>query len=238
VNEAPVPTILLFENDAYRTTARARVIESSAKGLVLDQTIFYAESGGQPGDTGWVRTADGQAVRIVDTCYLPGKLRIVHIPERPVRLPPDEPVDLEIDWDRRYAHMRMHTCLHVFCGLVDAPVTGCSIHADRGRLDFDLPEATWSREVLEQHLREAIARDVPVTAEWYAGEEAARLIAARRTVKAPPATERIRLVRIGELDLQPCGGTHVSSLGELGDMRVKNLRKKSRHARRVCVEPA
>lgn len=235
---AVIPTERLFEEDSYRRTGTATVIECSERGLILDRTIFYAESGGQPGDHGFVQPEAGAPIRIVDTRYLPGKLRILHVPETPVQVLPGTIVGLEIDWARRYAHMRMHTCLHVLCGLVDAPVTGCSIHAERGRLDFDLPESLFSRDELDERLRTTVAGGQSVSAEWRSGEELAEALTHARTEKAPPGvTDAVRLVRIPGVDVQPCGGTHVHSLTELGGMRVTKIQKKSRHARRIQVVP-
>lgn len=231
---AVTPTERLFEQDSYRRSASATVVECSEQGLVLDRTIFYAESGGQPGDQGILRPEGGEPVRITDTQYLPGKLRIRHIPEHPIEIPPGTTVHLEINWQRRYAHMRMHTCLHVICGLVDAPVTGCSIHAERGRLDLDLPESLFTKEELTERLQRAVAAGHPAFAIWRSGPE----LGSVRTVKAPPGvTEAVRIISIPGLDVQPCGGTHVRNLSELAGMRVARIQKKSRHARRIQVVP-
>lgn len=235
---AVMPTERLFEQDSYRRSASATVVECSEQGLVLDRTIFYAESGGQPGDQGILRPEGAEPVPITDTQYLPGKLRIRHIPEQPMEIPPGTAVHLEIDWQRRYAHMRMHTCLHVICGLVDAPVTGCSIHAERGRLDLDLPESRFTKEELTERLQRAVAASHPVSANWRSGPELATALDSVRTVKAPPAvTEAVRIISIPGLDTQPCGGTHVRNLSELAGMRVARIQKKSRHARRIQVVP-
>lgn len=234
------PTDRLFEADAYATTATATVVEAGPAGVVLDRTLFYAESGGQPGDRGRLTLPDGTALTVTDTRYRPGRLRIAHVLARPEAAPPPgTPVTLEVDWALRYRHMRMHTALHVLCGLLDAPVTGCAIHADRGRLDLDLPDSPGGREAVDERFQAVVAAAEPVSHAWRSGEAVARALADRRTVKPPPATtERLRVVSVGQLDLQPCGGTHVRKTGELAGLRVERIQKKSRHSRRVTVVDA
>lgn len=228
----------MFEEDAYVTEGEARVVEVTSRGIILDRTLFYAESGGQPGDTGWVRweSDSSEDPRISDSQYMPGKMRIVHQVDASAMPEEGQTVRFGIDWRRRYRHMRMHTCLHVLCGLIKAPVTGCSIHAERGRLDFDLPESLFNREELDSALQEEIANQRRVTHFWQTGAEAAEALKQVRTVKLPPATgERLRLTEIEGLDVQPCGGTHVRNTGELKGLHVAKVEKKSKHNRRITV---
>ncbi len=236
-DDRPTPTQRLFEDEPYRREAEATVVAITANGVVLDRTIFYAESGGQPGDQGTLRLADGRGLRVTDTRYLPGKMRIVHHLDDPEAAPAaGQPGSMAIDWELRHRHMRMHTCLHVLCGLVDAPVTGCSIHADRGRVDFDLPESLFSREELDARLQAEIERDHPVAHRWVSGDDTADALAGVRTVKAAATGgDRVRVIDIAALDSQPCGGTHVRSLGELRGLQIGRIQKKSRHNRRITV---
>lgn len=236
-NSAVTPTQRLFEDEPYRREAEAGVVAVLEQGVVLDRTIFYAESGGQPGDQGTLRLADGRELRVADTQYLPGKLRIVHHVDDPDgALAAGQAVSMAIDWERRHRNMRMHTCLHVLCGLIDAPVTGCSIHADRGRVDFDLPESLFSREELDARLQAEIARNHAVSHRWASGNDTAEALAGVRTVKAAATgADRVRLIDIATLDSQPCGGTHVRSLGELRGLRIGRIQKKSRYNRRITV---
>lgn len=228
----------LFEEDAYATEGEAEVVDVTSRGIVLDRTLFYAESGGQPGDTDWItwNGGSGAGLRISDAQYLPGKVRIVHQVDGAVMPRQGQTIRFGIDWRRRYRHMCMHTCLHVLCGLINAPVTGCSIHAERGRLDFDLPESIYSREELDRVLQEEIANQRRVSHFWRTGAEVAEALKQVRTVKLPPATEeRLRLVEIDGLDVQPCGGTHVRNTGELKGLHVAKIEKKSRHNRRITI---
>lgn len=235
--EAIVPTQRLFDGDAYRTQAEARVVDVTPHGVILDQTIFYAESGGQPGDTGYLELPDGRRVKVLDTRYMHGKLRILHCLEEKTDFYRGQSIGMYIDWPRRYSHMRMHSCLHVLCGLVNAPVTGCSIHANRGRLDFDLPENQFTKEELDRRLRKEILRDRPVRPEIYTGPEVAVAMDATRTTKPPPPTqEHVRVIEIDGLDLQPCGGTHVRTTGELEGLTISRIQKKGRHNRRITVQ--
>ncbi|WP_435103081.1 alanyl-tRNA editing protein [Arhodomonas sp. AD133] len=231
------PTERLFEEDAYATEGRATVVEVHPQGIILDRTLFYAESGGQPGDTGTLHLPDGRELAVRDTRYLPGKLRVVHVLDDPQAVSLGTELAFTVDWDRRYRHMRMHTCLHVLCGLVDAPVTGCSVNAARSRLDFDLPESVFTRETLDERLQAEIAADRPVRHSWHTGAEVAAALADARTVKAPAVSDdtAVRMIEIGGLDLQPCGGTHVRSTGELAGLRIGKIQKKSKHNRRISV---
>ena len=204
----------------------------------LDRTVFYPLGGGQPGDTGALSLEDGTAIRIVDTRKggTPGE--IVHVPESPVD--PDlsgTMVTARIDWDRRHRLMRMHTCLHLLCSLVAAPVTGGSVRDGSGRLDFDLPESTLDKQDLTERLNRLVAEDHTVTPRWISEEELDANPSLVRTMSvAPPRGQgRVRVLDIEGVDLQPCGGTHVASSSEIGRVRVTKIEKKGRQNRRVTV---
>lgn len=234
----PVPTVRLFEADAYLTEADAQVVSASEEGIRLDRTLFYAGSGGQPGDSGSLVLDDGEAIAIADANYAPGRLTIVHTPQsdRPA-LAPGRPVTMKIDWQRRYRHMQMHTCLHILCSLVDAPITGCAIHADHARLDFDLEENTLDKAELTQRINDIIKQDAPVEVlHWPTSEVRARPGLVRTAMVAPPDTgDTMRIIQIRGVDIQPCGGTHVRSTGEIGKVFVRKIEKKSRRNRRVTI---
>lgn len=231
------PTDRLFEQDAYLTSGLAEVQEVTAEGIVLDRTIFYAESGGQVGDTGWLTPEAGDPIRVWDSQYLPGKLRIVHKISGNPDIHPGTSVRLALDWHHRYDLMRVHTALHVLCGLVDAPVTGCSINPGHGRIDFDLPENPFTAAGLDTAFQDVIARDLPLQTHWFQPTEAQEALADVRTVKLPPMTGGpVRVVEINGLDRQPCGGTHVARTGELEGLVVSKMQKKSKKARRITVE--
>ncbi len=215
----PAPTIKLFEADAYLTEAEGRVVSALDEGIRLDQTLFYAESGGQPGDCGLLIPDDGEAMEITGAAYAPGRITIPHTPKSaPLRLSEGQPIKMKIDWERRFRHMQMHTCLHILCSLVDAPVTGCAIHTDHARIDFDLEENTLDKVELTGRVNEIISKDVPVEVPyWPFSEVRARPGLVRTAMVAPPEIgDTMRIVQIRGVDIQPCGGTHVRSTAEIG----------------------
>ena len=228
----------VFRQDAYAQSCEARVIAVDDAGVRLDRTVFYPLGGGQPGDRGELVFGDGTAIRIVDTRKGEAAGEIVHVPETPA-----DPgvagsqVTARIDWDRRHRLMRIHTCMHLLCSLISAPVTGGSIRDGSGRLDFDLPESTLDKEDLTMRLNRLVAEDHPVSPRWITEEELDANPSLVRTMSvAPPRGRgRVRVLEIEGVDLQPCGGTHVASTGEIGRVRVTKIEKKGRQNRRVNV---
>lgn len=230
-------TEALYSQDAYLQSCTATVIGIDPGGIRLDRTVFYAMGGGQPGDSGLLRRGDGRAIPIVDT-RKDETGEIVHVPAEGVDLPAEgETVTATIDWDRRYRHMRMHTCLHLLCAVVDAPVTGGSLGADRGRLDFDVPEPILDKASLTAKLNRLIDENHAVRPRWITDGEldAQPELVKTLSVKPPRGSGRVRLLEIEGVDLQPCGGTHVRATGEIGPVRVAKIEKKSRLNRRVSV---
>ena len=227
----------LYERDAYAKETRARVVAADERGVVLDRTVCYARGGGQPGDSGVLVRPSGEALRVVDTVKGEGE-ELLHLLEPGSPLPePGEVLQVRIDWERRHRHMRMHTCMHLLCALVDAPVTGGNLNDERGRLDFDLPEATVDKESLTAALNALIEAGTDTTLEWIDEEELAANPALVKTLSVQPPTGAgpVRLLRIGDVDLQPCGGTHVANTAEIGRVRVAKIEKKSRLNRRINV---
>ena len=228
----------VFRQDAYAQSCAARVIAVDDAGVRLDRTVFYPLGGGQPGDRGELVFGDGTVIRIVDTRKGEAAGEIVHVPETPA-----DPgvsgsqVTARIDWDRRHRLMRIHTCMHLLCSLISAPVTGGSIRDGSGRLDFDLPESTLDKEDLTVRLNRLVAEDHPVNPRWITEEELDANPSLVRTMSvAPPRGRgRVRVLEIEGVDLQPCGGTHVASTGEIGRVRVTKIEKKGRQNRRVNV---
>jgi misacylated tRNA(Ala) deacylase len=233
-------TEFLFRDDAYRTEAEAVVLAAGPEGVELDRTVFYASSGGQPGDTGVIR-GDGGKVAVTGAVHPDGdRGRILHLLAPGAALPePGAAVRLELDWARRYRLMRMHTALHLLSVVLPYGVTGGQIGEDKGRLDFDMPEPLDDVAGIEARLNAYVAADLPVAAEWISEEELAAQPEMVKTMKVKPpiGQGRVRLVRIGEgagtVDLQPCGGTHVRSTGEIGGLRIGKVEKKGRENRRV-----
>lgn len=226
----------LYARDAYLQQCQAQVI-ATAGGIQLDRTVFYPMGGGQPGDTGVLRCGDGSELSVIDTRK--GEAgEILHLLATDAAIPAvGEVVHAEIDWQRRHRHMRMHTCLHLLCSLVDAGVTGGAISADKGRLDFDLQESILDKHLLTEALQRLIAADHPVRERWIdeAELDAQPELVRTLSVQPPRVGGRIRLLEITGIDLQPCGGTHVAHTAEIGPVQVTKIEKKSRHNRRVVV---
>ena len=233
-------TEFVFRDQSYARTLPAIVTAIRPDGgIELDRTIFYAASGGQPGDTGRVLRADGSAIAIGATVHPEGdKTVIAHMPAEGLARPEiGERVELEIDWDRRYQLMRMHTALHLLSVVFPFPVTGGSIGEDKGRLDFDMPAVPENLAELEARLNEMLAGSHAITAEWItdAEMEANPGLIKTMKVKPPMGQGRVRLIRIGDVDLQPCGGTHVANTSEIGPLRIGKIEKKGAQNRRVAL---
>lgn len=230
----------LYMEDARLARASATVVVAGERGIVLDRTPFYARSGGQPGDVGTLRWNGGETA-IADT--IKGEDDdILHVPAPGAALPPvGARVEAEIDWPRRHALMRMHTTLHLLCAaLPGIAVTGGSVGADRSRLDFDLPDPP-AKEPIEERLNALIAADHPVRPEWVdeAVLDANPALVRTLSVQPPRGAGRLRLMRIGAgdspVDLQPCGGTHVSHTAEIGPVKIIKIENKGRQNRRIIV---
>lgn len=231
-------TELLFRDDAYLKACSAVVTAIADRGVEADRTVFYPAGGGQPGDTGTLVRADGSTLRVVDTRKGAAPDSVVHLVDEGVDLPvPGERVELRLDWDRRYAHMRIHTCLHVLSCVVVAPVTGGNIAADRGRLDFDIDMSLLDAERIEREVNALIGRAIDTETVWITDEQldAKPELVKTMSVKPPRGAGRVRLLRIEGIDLQPCGGTHVRNIGEIGRVRVLRIRNEGRRNRRVEI---
>jgi misacylated tRNA(Ala) deacylase len=232
-------TDCLFREDSYLKDCSATVVSlTETGGVVLDRTIFYAASGGQPGDTGPLRRANGDAIRISSAAYVDReKTEITHSPavSTGLDLKIGEPVHIAIDWDLRYARMRMHTALHLLSAVLPYPVTGGAVGDREGRLDFDIPEAGLDKDEITAKLADMVAANVEVRARWISDAEleANPALVKTMSVKPPLGTGRVRLIEIVGYDLQPCGGTHVRTTSEIGDVRVIQIEKKGRQNRRV-----
>ena len=228
----------IFEGDAYAKRCDAVVVSADAGGIRLDRTVFYAMGGGQPGDQGVLRLEHGGEIEIVDTRKGDGLDDVVHIAAEGAALPAvGAALVAEIDWERRHRLMRIHTCLHLLCSLVDWPVTGGQISDGRGRLDFDVAEVDFDKPTLTEALNRLIAEDHPVASRWISDRELADQPDLVRTMSVrPPAGQgQVRLLDIEGVDLQACGGTHVASTGEIGPVEVVKIENKGRQNRRVVV---
>ena len=232
-------TEFVFRADSYLRTQDAVVSELTPDGgIVLDRTIFYAASGGQPNDLGRI-LADSGTVEIANVVHPEGdKTRIVHVPAEGAAPPSvGDRVTLELDWDRRYRLMRMHTALHLLSVVLPFPVTGGSIGEDKGRLDFDMPEVPADLAALEAQLNDMVSANHAVSQQWITDAEMAANPGLIKTmkVKPPMGQGRVRLIRIGDVDLQPCGGTHVRNTFEIGPLKIGKIEKKGAQNRRVAL---
>jgi misacylated tRNA(Ala) deacylase len=230
-------TEALFRDDAYLMAAEGLVVSADENGVVLDRSIFYPNGGGQPGDAGHLERADGSRIAVVTARYGEDRRFIrLEIAEGASLPAPGETVVQHLDWAMRYKHMRIHTALHLLSVVLPYPVTGGQIGAEEGRLDFDMPEGGIDKAEVTAALMSHIAADHAVTTEWITDDELAANPGLVKTMKVKPPTGsgRVRLVRIGtDFDLQPCGGTHVRSTGEIGEVHVGKVEKKGKINRRV-----
>jgi len=235
-----------FIDDPYSREAQARVFAVTDEGgIILDSTIFYATSGGQPGDSGTLSwpSENGSPGKIgIATTVKGDGGSIILVPAEPNPLPPvGAQVTQALTWDRRHRHMRMHTALHLLSVVIARPVTGGAIGADKGRLDFEMPEPLADKAALEETLNKLIDCNFAVTTEWITESELSANPALVKTlsVQPPKGAGRVRLVRIGEgentADVQPCGGTHVRETLEIGHVRLGKVEKKGKQNRRIYL---
>jgi misacylated tRNA(Ala) deacylase len=228
----------IFREDAYEKSCEATVVAADSSGIRLDRTVFYVAGGGQPGDVGVLGAEDGRQVPIVDTVKGAGPDEILHVPaDGAPTLEPGEKVAAEIDWARRHRLMRMHTCLHLLCAVVTGDVTGGQVGDGKGRLDFNLPDTRLDKDEITAALNRLIEEDHPVNPRWISEEELGANPELVRTmsVKPPVGMGRVRVLDIESVDLQPCGGTHVSRTGEIGKVRVRKIENKGRQNRRINI---
>jgi misacylated tRNA(Ala) deacylase len=231
-------TELLFRADAYLKTATARVVAVHERGIELDRTIFYPLGGGQVGDTGTLLRPNGEPIAIVDTRKGDATDQVLHLPASGMPRPePGETLTLAIDWQRRYALMRLHTALHVMSCVVLAPVTGGNISPDKARLDFDIDMSLLDAAKIERETNALIARAVETETVWITDEEldARPELVKTMSVQPPRGAGRVRLLSIPGIDLQPCGGTHVKNIGEIGGIRVLRIRNEGKRNKRVEI---
>ncbi len=234
-------TELLYLSDPYLADAEAMVLGHSAEGaIILDRSIFYPTGGGQPGDSGWL-TWPGARLAIATAVKAEGG-HVGLVAADLAGMPPEGTVVRQhLDWDRRHRHMRVHTALHLLSVVIPLPVTGGQIGAERGRLDFDMPDPPADLMKIETALNTLIDRDLPVTADWITDAELAANPGLVKTmsVRPPVGQGRVRLIRIGtagdQIDLQPCGGTHVARTAEIGRIEIGKIEKKGRQNRRVSI---
>jgi misacylated tRNA(Ala) deacylase len=227
----------LFSDDSYTREFEAHVVRLDGRELILDRTAFYPGGGGQPADKGSIGIGPVRA-SVVDARREGGN--VVHVLDTAI---PDTVRDLKgtLDWERRYAHMRYHTALHVLSGVIwrnfEAKVTGGQMRTDRARMDFSFP-GEWTADVvteIERLTNEALAEDRPVKVYELEREEALAdpdLIRTQVNL-VPERVKRIRIVEIEGLDTQADGGTHVANTSEVGEMGITGHKSKGRQNKRI-----
>ena len=229
---------LLFRNDAYLRTATAQVLAAGERGIELDRTVFYPLGGGQAGDSGTLTRANGERLTITDTRKGEGPERVLHLlaPGSPV-LQVGEAVALEIDWPRRYRLMRLHTALHLLSCVITAPVTGGNIVPEKARLDFDIELQLLNAERIARETNALIRAGAATETVWISDAELDQQpeLVKTMSVQPPRGAGRVRLLRIPGIDLQPCGGTHVADIAEIGGIRVLKIRSEGKHNKRVEI---
>ena len=229
---------LVFRDDAYARSCEAAVTAVTPAGVALDRTVFYPTGGGQPGDTGRLVDESGAAFPVLPAVKSEGDAVLHPLPEGAAPPAVGARVRAEIDWERRYRHMRMHTCLHLLSAVVTGGVTGGAVGEAKSRLDFDLPDTALDKEALGEALNALIEADHPVVPRWIdeAELDANPELVRTMSVQPPRGAGRVRVLEIGAgVDLQPCGGTHVARTGEIGRVRIGKIENKGRRNRRINV---
>ncbi len=227
----------LFLKDSYLRVFEAGIIGLSGREIILDRTAFYPGGGGQPPDKGTLGIGPVRA-SVVDVRREGGE--VVHVLDNPI---PDTVRELEgeLDWERRYGHMRHHTALHVLSGVIwqsfGAKVTGGQMRSDRARMDFSFP-GEWTTDVvgeIEQLMNEALGSARPVKVYELPREEALENPDLIRTQVnlVPERVKTIRIVEIEGLDTQADGGTHVANTDEVGQIEITGHKSKGRQNKRI-----
>jgi misacylated tRNA(Ala) deacylase len=235
-----MPTEFLFRDDAYLIETPATVTAITPEGgIVTDRTVFYAQGGGQPGDSGMMRLSDGTVIPIANAVYGADRTEIAHVPGGGVwPVTPGAAVTLILDFERRFKLMRAHTALHLLSVVFPHPVTGGAVGEAEGRLDFDIPDAgDVDKDAAEAEINRLIATNAAVATRWITDAELDANPGLVKTMKVQPprGSGRVRLVEIAGLDLQPCGGTHVRATGEIGRVAIGKIEKKGKQNRRVRI---
>ena len=223
---------MLFIEDSYLKDFDATILNIDSNRIILDRTAFYAKSGGQPGDIGKI-TLNGKEINIIDTVY-DNKKNILHVCENSNDLKINEKIKGKINWEIRYKHMRMHSALHLLCSLIPYDVTGGQISFEKSRLDFNVDDKI-EKEAIENKINQLVKDDHEISYQWITLEELDNQPDLVRTmsVKPPRTNNKIRLVKIGSIDLQPCGGTHVKRTEEIGNIKIGKIENKGKMNRRV-----
>ena len=222
---------MIYLKDSYIKEFQTPIKLVEEDKIITEESIFYAQSGGQPGDKGSMEI-NGQKVNVINT--IRHEAGIAHVIDQTLENSSEE-VKGVIDWDHRYRLMRMHTSMHLLCAALPYYVTGGSIGLEKSRIDFDLGEETFEFETLNKIINEFVQQAHPISYQWITNEELDQQPELVRTlsVKPPRTSDKIRLVKIGSIDLQPCGGTHVANTQEIGEFQFIKYESKGKMNKRV-----
>ena len=226
--------MMLFVENSYLKEFESKILNIENNNIILEETVFYAKSGGQPGDTGKINLNDKE-INIIDTIYDQNKI-ISHVCEDVSGLKIGDKIKGKINWQTRYKYMRMHSALHLLCSLIPYDVTGGQISYEKSRLDFNADEKI-EKDEIENNINQLVREDHKISYQWITNEELDKQSELVRTmsVKPPRTNQKIRLVKIGNIDLQPCGGTHVKSTKEIGEIKIGKIENKGKKNRRVNI---
>jgi len=226
----------IFEENAYTKEIETEIkeIDEKNKTIELEDTIFYGKSGGQPGDIGEI-IANGQKKEISET--IKSEDSIKNILEDLNGLSTNQKVTARINWNKRYKHMRMHSALHLMCAAIPLGVTGGQIGFEKSRLDFNDPEKQINKEELEDKINTLMRDDHEIIFEFIDSKilESQPELVRTMSVKPPKIDGKLRFIKIGNVDFQPCGGTHVKSTKEIGEIKIGKIENKGKMNRRVNI---
>ena len=226
----------LFEENAYTKEIETKIkeIDEENKIIELEDTIFYGKSGGQPGDEGEI-IADNQKIEVNETIKTEESIK--NILENLNGLKKNQKIIARINWDKRYKYMRMHSALHLMCASIPLGVTGGQIGYEKSRLDFNDPEKEIKKEELQEKINTLMEEDHEITYEYIDSKilESQPELVRTMSVKPPKIDGKLRFVKIGNVDFQPCGGTHVRSTKEIGKITIGKIENKGRMNRRVNI---
>ena len=226
----------IFEENAYTKEIETRIkeINKENKTIELEDTIFYGKSGGQPGDEGQI-IADDQKIEVNDTIKTDGSIK--NILENINGLSKNQKIIAKVNWDKRYKYMRMHSALHLMCASIPLGVTGGQIGYEKSRLDFNDPDKEIKKEELQEKINALMEEDHKITYEYIDSKilESQPELVRTMSVKPPKIDGKLRFVKIGNVDFQPCGGTHVRSTKEIGKITIGKIENKGRMNRRVNI---
>ena len=226
----------IFEEDAYKKEIITTIkkIDKENKAIVLEDTIFYGQSGGQPGDIGKISTKELE-IKVENTIKAEGSIK--NILESIDGLEINQEVTAKLNWNKRYKHMRMHSALHLMCAAIPLGVTGGQIGFEKSRLDFNDPDKKINKEELEGKINTIMKNDHKIIYEYIDSKilDSQPELVRTMSVKPPKIDGKLRFVKIGDIDFQPCGGTHVRSTIEIGEIKIGKIENKGKMNRRVNI---